>query len=150
MVKGKTGNQNGPETLGQYVKRVMDEKGFGLKDVEMMSDGAITDAYVANIVNGAASNPSVDKLKALAVGLRVDEDELFRVARGLPADRSVPAKPADPSHTRMILRLMEKVAISPRLTKILQELVRLSAEDQEAVQKFIESRQKPQPGKKPS
>lgn len=150
MVKGKAGRQNGPETLGPYVKRVMEEKGLGLKDVELMSDGAITDAYVANIVNGEASNPSVDKLKALAIGLGVDEDEIFRVARGISPGRPAGPKPADPSHTRMILKLMEKVAVSPRLTKILQDVVKLSPQDQEEVQKFIESKQESQPGKKPS
>jgi transcriptional regulator with XRE-family HTH domain len=150
MVKGKAGRQNGPENLGLYVKRVMEEKGLGLKDVELMSDGAITDAYVSNIVNGDASNPSVDKLKALATGLGVDEDEIFRVARGISPGRRAGPKPADPSHTRMILKLMEKVAVSPRLTKILQDVVKLSPKEQEAVQKFIESKQKQQPDKKPS
>jgi transcriptional regulator with XRE-family HTH domain len=150
MTKGKTGKQNGPELLGQYVKRIMEEKGLGLKDVQVLSGDTITDAYVANIVNGNAANPSVDKLKALALGLGVDEDELFLVARGISPGRPVAQKPADPSHTRMILKLMEKVVMSPRLTRILQEVVKLSAEDQEEVKDFIESKQKSKPGKHPS
>lgn len=150
MVKSKTGKQNGPELLGQYVKRVMEEKGLGLKDVQVMSGDMITDAYVSNIVNGDAFNPSVDKLKALAVGLGVDEDELFLVARGISPGQPTSPKPADPSHARMILRLMEKVVMSPRLTRILQDVVKLSVEDQEEVKTFIESKQRSKPGKKPS
>jgi transcriptional regulator with XRE-family HTH domain len=137
MVKHKSSKQNGPETLSMYIKRIMEEKGLSLKDVEVMSEGKITDAYVSNIINGDASNPSVEKLKALAVGLSVDEDEIFNVARGISQGRPIERKGGDPSHTRMILKLMEKVVVSPALTKILQDLVKLSPKDLEAVQKFI-------------
>src|SRR4051794_5488236 len=76
--------KKGTETLSQYVARIMQEKQLKMYDVEVRSGRRITDAYVGNILKGKARNPSVDKLQALAAGLGVDEDEIFRVARGLP------------------------------------------------------------------
>ena len=72
------------ETLAQYVTRIMKEKKLRPKDVERRSGDEIDDAYVIKIMNGITTNPSISKTQALAQGLGVDEDELFRVARGLP------------------------------------------------------------------
>ena len=73
------------ETLQDYVRRVRIEKNLSAVDVETRSANTISDAYVLQIENGAAKNPSPEKLKALAKGLGVSEDEVFRVARGRPA-----------------------------------------------------------------
>ena len=70
------------ETLESYVRRVMREKGIKPGDVQRKSKGGVSDSYVGNILAGHSSNLTVDKLKALAVGLGVDEDELFDIARG--------------------------------------------------------------------
>ena len=72
------------ESLPKYVQRVMKERGLKPKDVERRSGGKIVDAYVTKIVRGKTKYPSVVKLQALAEGLGVDEEELFRVARGVP------------------------------------------------------------------
>src|SRR5215217_8419172 len=68
--------------LSRYVKRVLKEKGFTLRDIEVRSGGEITDGYVADILRGAARNPSALKIKALARGLGVDAHELFDIACG--------------------------------------------------------------------
>ncbi len=86
MGKSDTNEPPRVETLGQYVKRIMSEKQLTLKEVEARSGRKIGDAYVAHIVRGAARNLSVDKLKALAVGLGEPEDTIFKVARGVPFD----------------------------------------------------------------
>jgi transcriptional regulator with XRE-family HTH domain len=70
------------ETLAEFVKRVRLSKGLTLPDVERQSGGQITNGYVSRIENGQSLNPSVDKLKALAKGLRIKESELFDVAQG--------------------------------------------------------------------
>lgn len=71
------------ETLQAYVRRVRTEKKLSTVDVEAASLNTISDAYVSMIENGTAKNPSPEKLIALAKGLGVVEEEVFRVARGL-------------------------------------------------------------------
>lgn len=75
------------ESLGRYVRRVLKEKGLAYADVEARSGGAISDSYIGNIVTGGVGSVTVGKLKALARGLDVSEDEIFSVARGAaPSD----------------------------------------------------------------
>ena len=64
-------NGSQPELLSHYVKRVIQEKRLSLHDVELLSGRKITDAYVGNIINGKAKNLTVEKLRALARGLRL-------------------------------------------------------------------------------
>jgi transcriptional regulator with XRE-family HTH domain len=73
------------ETLAEYVKRVRDEKGLSLQDVERRAHKRITSGYVSRVENGQSFNLTVDRLQALALGLGVDEDNIFAVARGVPA-----------------------------------------------------------------
>lgn len=109
------------ETLAQYVKRVMKEKGLNPPAVEKLSGKKITDAYVVSIVSGKQKNPSVSKLVALAEGLGVDDVELFKIAKGAPVD----AQPIEPWPPRILLETIGKVADSPDLTKILKRLITL-------------------------
>lgn len=116
-----TGNR-----LSEFVRRIMKLKGLTQKDVERMSGGRITDGYVASITTERATNLSVDKLVALAEGLGVDPDELFRVARGLPEGER------DRAHTGEALRILDivqKAVASPDVTEILTEAVRMSPEE---------------------
>lgn len=76
-----------PETLSEFVSRVMDEKNLSSYDVERISKRAITHSYVNRLKNGVAKNPSTDKLKGLAIGLGVIEDEVFSAARGQKATK---------------------------------------------------------------
>jgi Helix-turn-helix. len=149
MVKDRPDKRQGVETLSQYVKRILDEKHLTMTDVEERSERKIADAYVANIMNGLARNPSVDKLKALAVGLGEPEDDVFKVARGLPLDY-VEAGGREPWTGTMLARAIERIVTSPELTKILQALVQMQLKELKAVLKFIESRKKLKGKKKPS
>ena len=58
MIKSDKGD------LSRYVRRVIMQKGLTQRDVELRSEGKITDGYVADILRGAAKNPSVEKIKA--------------------------------------------------------------------------------------
>src|SRR6185503_4564109 len=110
--------------LGEYVKRVMKLKGLTQKDVQRMSGRRITDGYVASITTGRASNLSVDKLIALADGLGVDTDELFHVASGQQHEDGGGSRNGPDS--LMILETVQKAVMSPVVTQILHEVVRLS------------------------
>jgi transcriptional regulator with XRE-family HTH domain len=117
------------ESLDRYVRRVLKEKGLSYADVEARSQGAISDSYIGNIVANSVGSVTVAKLKALARGLDVSEDEIFAVARG--------NSPAD-------LRDFQK----SRFATLFEKHKRLSGEDQreilillEAVEHEIERRQ---------
>ncbi|MGA9768851.1 MAG: hypothetical protein WBV94_07420 [Blastocatellia bacterium] len=136
------------ETLSQYVKRILIEKQFTHKSVEERSEKRITDAYVGSIINGSANNPSVDKLKALAIGLDEPEDDVFKVARGLPLNYQEGVS-YDPWPGAVLAKAMERIVASPDLTKILQALLLMSFKDRLAVWKSIESMQNTESIKKP-
>lgn len=121
--------------LGEYVKRVMKLKGLTQKDVQRMSGERITDGYVASITTGRATNLSVDKLIALADGLGVDADELFHVASGQQLDGSGGSRNGPDS--LMILETVQKAVMSPTVTQILNEVVRLSTDERADLLGFI-------------
>ncbi len=125
------------ESLPDYVKRVMHEKGLKPIDVQSRSNKKIADAYVAKIVSGKARYPSVVKLQALAAGLGVDEDELFYVARGV-ASRKKQAAGGDPWPSKILLKAMGKIVSNPDLTRIVQILLRAKPEKVKSVLKSLE------------
>jgi transcriptional regulator with XRE-family HTH domain len=120
--------------LSDYVRRVMKLKGLTQNDVERMSGGRITDGYVASITTDRATNLSVEKLVALADGLGVDIDELFHVARGLPENERKTTYTAD---ALKILELVQKAVVSPDVTQILSEAVRMSPEQRRLLLKCM-------------
>jgi len=102
--------------LGDYIREVTDRKDLSDREVARRSRSGITPSYIGNIKNGRVDNPSVKKLQALARGLGVPEDELFRVARGLPID---------------------KVA-NPVESDLLEKFKRLSPERQQEILKLLD------------
>lgn len=70
------------ESLQAYVLRQLREKGLSFKDVQRRSRARISAGYIGDVVQGIATNLTVDKLQALALGLGVSEDEIFNIARG--------------------------------------------------------------------
>lgn len=127
------GNPRGD--LSEYVKRVMKLKGLTQKDVQQMSGGKITDGYVASITTARATNLSVDKLLALADGLGVDYDELFHVASG--AEKASEGKVRSAPDSLMILETVQQVVMSPVVTQILHEVVRLSNEERTGLLEYV-------------
>ncbi len=95
-------DSKGSPGLAGYVRRIREERGFSLLAVARNSQGQISDAYVSRIENGFILNVTPKKLRALARGLQVSEDEIFQVARGI-ASKDVP----DAVETRLILLFRE-------------------------------------------
>lgn len=122
--------------LREYVKRVMKLKGLTQKDVQRMSGARITDGYVASITTGRATNLSVDKLMALADGLGVDFDELFHVACGRQ-EVDARGRTSHAPDSLMILETVQKAVMSPAVTEILHEVVRLSPEERAGLLAFM-------------
>ena len=138
MNKKDKNEQPKVETLAQYVKRVMNEKQFTMMEVQKRSGHAIADAYVAHIVKGIAVNLTVDKLKALAVGLGEPEDAIFKVARGVALDGA-----REESNERWsaggIVKAMEMVMASPERTQIVRKSLGMSLKELQGVLKYMES-----------
>ena len=124
------------ETLAQYVARIIREKGLKHHEVRLLSGGGITDGYVRGIMTEKAKNPSVDKLKALARGLGVSEDEIFRVARGLPLQSEGKLSEQQPNY-RVIVNLMSASLKNRSLAELLVEVARLPFESQEEAVKAL-------------
>jgi transcriptional regulator with XRE-family HTH domain len=135
------------EGLSRYVERIMKEKHLSRADVKLRSGGEITDSYVSAIISGAATNLSVEKLKALARGLRVSERKLVNVAFGhsdvIEANRAV-----DQSHNLILLDIRRKSIISSDVAEIVQDVVKLAASDRavvlRSVKRLSRARSKPQ------
>jgi transcriptional regulator with XRE-family HTH domain len=72
----------GHESLADYVRRLRSEKRLSLAEVSKLSGGQITRSHISRVENGELTNIGLDKLRALAKGLGVHEEELFAVARG--------------------------------------------------------------------
>jgi transcriptional regulator with XRE-family HTH domain len=70
---------SGRETLGDFVRRLLDERGLSFKDAEMRSQGRISHSYVHQIAGGQTKNLTVEKIQGLAAGLGVSEEEIFKV-----------------------------------------------------------------------
>lgn len=130
------------ETLSQYVRRILAEKQLTHKSVEERSEKGITDAYIGSIVKGKARNLSVDRLKALAVGLDEPEDDIFNVARGLPLDYKSEGR-RDPWPSAALANAIQRIVSNPELTKILKALLRMTFKELQAVLEYIESMKKP-------
>ncbi len=124
------------DTLSRYVERVINEKRLSRRDVRLRSGGEITDGYVSAIVQGRATNLSVDKLKALARGLRVRPIELIRVAFGL-SDERLPAGVADHSHNLLLLDINKKTFISNDVAEIVQAVIKLSPAERAVVLQYV-------------
>lgn len=74
-------------SLAEFVRAKRAEKKISAGDVERNSGGRISDAYVLRIENGQVANVSPEKLDALADGLGVSADDIYRIARGLPPEK---------------------------------------------------------------
>jgi transcriptional regulator with XRE-family HTH domain len=70
------------ETLADYVRRVREEKGLSLNEVRIQSGYKIANSYISRIENGEVKNVGLEKLRSLAKGLTVSEEEVVAIARG--------------------------------------------------------------------
>src|SRR5688500_17821009 len=74
------------ESLSDYARRVINDKGLNYREVARRSGGGISHATVGDIVKGDPRSYGTETLRALAKGLGVSEDEIFAVARGKDAE----------------------------------------------------------------
>jgi transcriptional regulator with XRE-family HTH domain len=74
------------ETLPEFISRVMDEGRLSGAEVERLSNKAISQSQINRIRAGKSANPSLITLKALALGLGVQEEKLFAIVRGSEPD----------------------------------------------------------------
>lgn len=116
------------ETLSEYIARIIKEKNLKVIEIQRRSGGNIKDSYITSLLNGETTNPSIEKLKALAVGLGVDEDEIFLVARGIEAREWTP---------RTLLFTMDQIIASPELTRIVKALTRAKPAEIKQVKKIL-------------
>jgi transcriptional regulator with XRE-family HTH domain len=104
------------ETFGEYVARVMRQKGLNATDVERNSGDKIDRSHVSKIMRGVETNPSAKAMMALAAGLGVSPHEVFTAVTGCSPDESQPGAP----DVREILSMMERVAMDPKLAEALR------------------------------
>jgi transcriptional regulator with XRE-family HTH domain len=74
--------KTGANSLPDYVRRLRHERNLSLAEVSARSRGKIGKTHINRIENGLISSVSLAKLRALAVGLGVPEDEIITVAQG--------------------------------------------------------------------
>lgn len=83
------------ESLPEYVRRVINEKGLTFRQVEERSksgESKVTGAYVNKIVNSIVfdvTTLSIDKIQALARGLGEPEETVFSIIRGVKPNKEV-------------------------------------------------------------
>ena len=110
------------ETLSEYVRRVMQQKGLGVRDIERNSKNAITNSHISKVLAGTAQNLTSDKIVALALGLDVNPHKVFSVVSGHSQDSERP-------DLMVFADVIQKLAMNPILLDVLQELFQLEGRD---------------------
>ncbi len=113
------------ETLGQYVKRIMRQKGLTIRDVEKNCDNELTHSYVARITKGKVDNPTLETMVALAKGLDEDLYQIFKAASG--------QSPRDTIDPLLLLEVLQKIFLHPELLEVIEGWDRLPKKIQETI-----------------
>ena len=82
MLDSTTQQRSVANSLPDYVRRVRHERNLSLAAVSARSGEKIGKTHINRIENGLVTHVSLPKLRALALGLGVPEDELLAVAQG--------------------------------------------------------------------
>ena len=69
-------------SLAEYVRRIRNDKDLSLAQICAGSRRQISKTHINRIENGTVARVSLIKLRALALGLGVPEDDLIAVAQG--------------------------------------------------------------------
>lgn len=108
-------------SLGEYLKMKLAEYRLSNRDVAANSQNGVSSTTINELSNGKGGSPSVGTLQAIARGFKRGvgfEEELFRVARGLPIN------PEDATYTK-------------DEAKLLSRWERLDVEQRKAVLRFM-------------
>ncbi len=95
------------ETFGQWLKATREGRGLTLRQVEAISNGRLSNAYVCQLEGDQIDNPSVIKLHALSAALAVDFAEMCERA-------CVGEKPPEPSYCPTCGQITGPMAIFQR------------------------------------
>jgi len=115
------------ETLGEYVKRMVSQRGISLRELERRSGGRVTGSHLSKIIHGASKNITVETVVGLALGLDVDPHQVFSIASGYGQKEAAAVDPlvwADAA---------KKLAMQPDLLDVIREWARMTAKDQETM-----------------
>ena len=133
-----------PETLSEFVKRVIKQKDLNLHDIERKCEGAITNSYISKIMRGKVDNLTADKTVALAQGLGVSPFDVFAAMSGhSPTNEGF-------VDARVLVDILQKLVMNPRLMEILRVSGELGEKDQDRLLtslKYVKEKSKPK--KKP-
>ena len=69
--------------LSEYTRRIAQERRLSCYEVSKRSGGKVSKSTVNNILAGRCGGITIEKLKALAQGLGVSEEEIFKIAIGV-------------------------------------------------------------------
>jgi hypothetical protein len=86
-----------------------------------------------------SSNASIEKLAALGRGLGVDPVVLFTVASGAALLHDESRKVVDRAYALNVLDMMRRIALSPDLVGIIQEVAQLSDSDVDLAQQSLKN-----------
>lgn len=115
------------ETLSNYVKRIMQEKNLGVRDIERNSAKAgkkIAASHISKVATGVIANLTADKIVGLAMGLNVDPHELFAVISGQPI------KEASSPDLRRFAKIVNELADNPLLLEATEQLMQFDTKNQ--------------------
>jgi transcriptional regulator with XRE-family HTH domain len=120
-------------TVGDYIKRKIEETGLSAGEVAERSEGAVSENYIRKIMRGETRNPSIPKLKAIAKGFGIDEQELLSEA-GVSSDNPWPPK--------LLIKALARITDSPALTELVKKLIEMDETETERVLKFLAKKKK--------
>lgn len=89
------------ETFGQWLKARREERHLTLRDVEKITEGAISNAALSQIETGKIKNPAFITVVTLSAALGLDTHELIHRARH---DNAVPPTPDFCPHCGQVIR----------------------------------------------
>ncbi|HKV39718.1 MAG TPA: helix-turn-helix transcriptional regulator [Blastocatellia bacterium] len=115
--------------LAEYVRRVMEEKHLSAAKVQKQSGGGISDTYVLKIAAGKVKRPSVSRLKALAKGLNVPEDEVFKAAGADVEKREWTARESN--------ELLTTLLTNEELREVVLTVARMKQEELKRLAKYL-------------
>jgi HTH-type transcriptional regulator, competence development regulator len=88
-VSGPSADAAGAATFGSFLRDLRKSRGFTLRDVERITEGQISNAYLSQLETGGIERPSAMKLHRLASAYAVDYNVLMEKA-GFIAESSAP------------------------------------------------------------
>ena len=125
------------ETLAEFIKRILRQKGLSLHDVERNSDKAITSSYLSKIINGKVNSIGAEIIVALAKGLDVDPFDVFAAVLGR-------TRRGGEISSSLLIDIMQKVVADPQLVGVIQKWPKLSAKGQKVLLQYMEALSEPQ------